>query len=67
MSTVHPSQLYTTALPPRTVLSIVAPAGVTGHVGRLADQNGAAVPDVPSVFTPASAETFTVEIHEFPG
>jgi hypothetical protein len=57
-TTVRPDTPFRETLPAGRVFSIVAPATVTGRVGRLADTNGAAVPDVPvSAFQPILAGT----------
>jgi hypothetical protein len=47
------------------ILTVTADAISSGRTGRLADQNGAVVPDVPTTFTALAAGT-TITIGPFP-
>jgi hypothetical protein len=61
MTSVTQSNPIRLALPPGQVATVTAPAGSNGHVGRLGDTPGAAVPDVPASFTAiAASATLTV-------
>jgi hypothetical protein len=66
MSTpVYPNSVAIRVLAPGEVLTVNVDSISSGRVGRLADQNGAAVPDVPAAFT-ALASGATITIGPFP-